>query len=231
MPQTPAAGIAVQHPPRSVASTIRAATTAWAVTALYWLYSRTWRIRRFDVPEGFGKEPTIYAHWHGDELMLVGAFAGQGMAVMTSWSRDGSLMTRVLTKLGYRVSRGSSSKGGGSGLKGMVDAVKEGADAALAVDGPRGPIYEVKPGILKLAQITGAAIMPGGCAARRRHIFKKAWNKCFLPLPFSRCAIVYGRPMRVPLDATDKDLEILRRDLQEQLVSLSATARQRVMAE
>lgn len=210
---------------------LRTVTTAFAITTIYWLYSRMWRIRRYDVPEGLGKTPTVYAHWHGDELLLVGAFAGQGMAVMSSWSRDGSLMTRVLTRLGYRVSRGSSTKGGTAGLKGLIDAVREGADASLAVDGPRGPLHQVKPGILKLAQLTGCAIMPGGCAARRRYIFKKAWNKCYLPLPFSRCAIVYGRPMRVEPDATDEEIELSRQKLQEQLLNLSAEAEQRVMAD
>jgi lysophospholipid acyltransferase (LPLAT)-like uncharacterized protein len=188
-----------------------------------------WRIKRYDVPEGLGKTPTVYAHWHGDELMLVGAFAGQGMAVMSSWSRDGSLMSRVLTRLGYRVSRGSSARGGGAGLKGLVDAVKDGADASLAVDGPRGPLHEVKPGIIKLAQLTGCAIVPGGCAARRRFVFKKAWNQCYLPLPFSRCAIVYGRPMLIRADATDEEIEISRRCLQDELISLAADANKRVM--
>jgi lysophospholipid acyltransferase (LPLAT)-like uncharacterized protein len=208
---------------------LKTAIAAFAITAFYSLYSRMWRIRRYNVPADFGKSPTIFAHWHGDELLLIGAFAGRGLAVMSSWSRDGSLMTRVLTRLGYRVSRGSSTRGGGAGLKGLIDAVKEGADAALAVDGPRGPIHEVKPGILKLAQITGCAIVPGGCAARRRYVFKKAWNKCYLPLPFSRCAIVFGQPVRIAPDATDEELETLRQNLQEQMLNLSAEAEQRGM--
>ncbi len=99
-------------------------------------------------------------HWHGDELLLVSAFAGKKIAVMSSWSRDGTLMTLVLRWLGYKVSRGSSNKGGCAGLKGLVDAMKGGGAASLAVDGPRGPLHRVKPGVLKLAQLTGCPIVP-----------------------------------------------------------------------
>lgn len=209
-------------------SSLKIFLIALAVTAIYWLYSRLWIIRRYDYPKEIAGTPAVYAHWHGDELLLVGAFSGQNMAVMSSWSRDGTLMSMVLRWLGYRVSRGSSSKGGCAGLKGLVDAVKDGSDASLAVDGPRGPYHTVKPGVLKLAQLTGSPIVPGACAARRRYLFKKAWNKCYLPLPFSRCAIVYGKPFRVAPDASEAELEKTRLSLQEQLVQLAASAEAKV---
>lgn len=210
-------------------SSLKIILAAFAVTAVYWLYSRLWIIRRYDYPEEVAGTPTVYAHWHGDELLLVGAFSGQNMAVLSSWSRDGTLMSHVLRWLGYRVSRGSSSKGGCAGLKGLVDAVKDGSDASLAVDGPRGPYHQVKPGVLKLAQLTGSPIVPGAAAASRRYVFKKAWNKCYLPLPFSRCAIVYGKPVRIAPDASDAELEESRLRLEAELAELAATAESRVL--
>ena len=229
MPPSPVAEVALRRHTQSGMDSLKSVTAAFALSVAYWLYSRMWRIRRYDVPPDFGSAPIIYAHWHGDELLLIGAYSGRGLAVMSSWSRDGSIMSRVLTRLGYRVSRGSSTRGGGPGLKGLVDAMKDGASAGLAVDGPRGPLHAVKPGVLKLAQITQCAIVPLGCAARRRYIFRKAWNKCYLPLPFSRCAIVYGSPMRVAPDATDEELEASRRSLQEQLLNLAADGEKKVM--
>jgi lysophospholipid acyltransferase (LPLAT)-like uncharacterized protein len=147
------------------------------------------------------------------------------MAIMASHSRDGELIRRMLTWLGYHVVRGSSTRGGAGGLKGLIDAVrKSGWNASLAVDGPRGPIYRVKPGILKLAQETQVPLVPGAAAASRRFIFKKAWNRCYLPLPFSRCAIVYGDPIWVPADATDEEFEALRQKLERTLWSLKEEA-------
>jgi len=57
-------------------------------------------------------EPCLFAHWHGDELVLVGYYAHRRLAVLSSLSKDGSLMARVLELLGYQVFRGSSSRGG-----------------------------------------------------------------------------------------------------------------------
>lgn len=185
------------------------------IAGFYWLLSRTWRYRSVDLPSRQNRVPSIFAHWHGDELLLIGAYTHKKMAILSSRSRDGLLMARVMRILGFGVSRGSSSRGGGSGLKGLIDWVKKrGYDASLAVDGPRGPALRVKPGILKLAQKTGLPIVTGAGAASYRFVFRKAWNCCYIPLPFSRCVIVYGKPLYVPKEADEAQLEVLRRQLE-----------------
>jgi len=189
-----------------------------------------WRIDRVHFPDPVRfPGPWIYAHWHGDELMLLGAFADRGMAVMASRSRDGELMKEVLQRLGYFVVRGSSTRGGAGGLKGLIDAVEGGVkEAAVAVDGPRGPIYEVKPGIIKLAQTTGAVIVPGACAARSKFVFKNAWNRCYLPYPFSRAVILCGDPIKVAPESSPEELEAFRLNLEMQLRTLKVEAERRV---
>jgi lysophospholipid acyltransferase (LPLAT)-like uncharacterized protein len=195
----------------------------FVVTWFYWLYSRLWFVEHINRPEL--EAPFLNAHWHGDELLLVAVFAKRRYAVMVSRSKDGELMHRVLTRLGFCVVRGSSTRGGAGGLKGLIDAVnKEGLNAAIAVDGPRGPIYQVKPGILKLAQSTGRPILMGAAAVNRRFVFKRAWNQCYLPFPFARAVIVYGEPFTVPPDADDSQLEQLRKQLEAKLISLKVTA-------
>ena len=202
---------------------------AWLVTVFYRAYSRLWSVVHIRRPELLdGPEPVICAHWHGDELLLIGGFSTASrnrMAVMASRSRDGELLMRILTWMGFRVVRGSSTRGGAGGLKGLIDAVnKERCHASLAVDGPRGPIYRVKPGILKLAQETGRPLVLGAASARRRFIFKKAWNRCYLPFPFSKCVIIYGEPIEVPATLSDESFEALRLRLEDQLLSLKTEA-------
>jgi lysophospholipid acyltransferase (LPLAT)-like uncharacterized protein len=134
------------------------------IASLYWGLSRLWRVQLEQarvIPP-----PRIFAHWHGDELALIGTHAGRGMAVMSSRSRDGQRLAYVLSLLRFRVVRGSSSRGGASGLKGLVDLVRHHrCDASIAVDGPRGPAHKVKPGIIKLAEITQLPLLPGAAAA------------------------------------------------------------------
>lgn len=196
------------------------------IASFYALLSLSWRIRelgRTDLkPQRSGR---LYAHWHGDELLMLKLGQFKKMAVMASRSRDGELMKWVLQLLGFQVVRGSSSKGGAGALKGLLDAVlKTDAHASLAVDGPRGPIYEVKPGILALSQKTGKAIVPTVGAAQWRFVFKKAWNQCYLPMPFSKCTVIYGDPIEVPLEATEQDLEALREKLKTVLIELKGKA-------
>lgn len=205
---------------------------AFAVGSLYWLLSRTWRTHCEGTPHHNEiKGPRIYAHWHGDELLLIGAHAFQKMVVLSSRSRDGSRLAHLLRFLGYRVVRGSSSRAGAGGLKGLIDAVDEfQCDASLAVDGPRGPIFEVKMGVVKLAQLSRRPLMPGVASARSKYIFEKAWNKCFLPYPFSRCVVLYGDPINVPRGISDEELEEIRLKLQRALENLKAKADDRVAA-
>lgn len=199
----------------------------FVAASLYWLYSRTWSIKHINGPGDLKAEAKVYAHWHGDELLLIGAYVRKRMAIMASRSRDGELMKRFLGWLGYRVVRGSSSRGGAGGLKGLIDAVsKSNFHASLAVDGPRGPIYKVKPGIIKLAAETGAALIPGGCACSRRWVFRKAWNLCYVPKPFARGVIVYGDPIHIPKEANAEQLESYRLQLEQTLRQLKIRAEQ-----
>ncbi|MCB0406347.1 MAG: lysophospholipid acyltransferase family protein [Bdellovibrionales bacterium] len=196
------------------------------ILGIYWLISHSWRLRKVGwTPRVKSPASRVFAHWHGDELLLVGAHAGEGMAVLSSHSRDGQTMGWVLSKLGYHVLRGSSSRGGAAGLKGLIDAVKrQGRDASIAVDGPRGPIYKVKPGVLKLAQATGCQLIPGVSAAARRYTFEKAWNRCYLPYPLSRCVVFYGEPISVPRRISEEEFEALRLKLERDLIALKAKA-------
>lgn len=205
---------------------IRTFLIALIAVIFYRLYSWLWRFEHIRMPKcGVDGSAVVFAHWHGDELLLIGAYIRKRMAIMASRSRDGEIMTRMMTWLGFRVVRGSSTRGGAGGLKGLIDVVqKEGYRASLAVDGPRGPIYEVKPGILKLAQQTGVPLIPGAASCSRRFVFEKAWNRCYLPLPFSKCIVVYGEPMHIPSEASSEDLEGYRLRLQETLKALKIEA-------
>lgn len=176
----------------------------YLIAPLYWLLVKTWRIRELGPASVLDQhvhsatlKPCIYAHWHGDELVLVGYYSFRRLAVLSSLSKDGELMARVLELLGYQVFRGSSSRGGARGLIGLIRAVQSGSQAALAVDGPKGPIYEVKPGVVELAIKTGRTIVPLRTRCDRAWYIPRAWNKSYLPKPFARVEVEYGEPIRL----------------------------------
>jgi lysophospholipid acyltransferase (LPLAT)-like uncharacterized protein len=155
------------------------------------------------------ERPWVLAFFHGTQFPLLAWRRRRETVVMVSLSNDGALQARALARLGFCVVRGSSSRGGARGLAAVVRAMRgRGArapafarDAAFAVDGPRGPYGEPKPGAALAARRAGGVLVPMGSAVARGTIFARAWDRFALPWPFSRVAVVLGAPIEP--DAAD----------------------------
>lgn len=148
--------------------------------------------------------PVIFAHWHGDELAIIPLVKTYSIATMTSTSKDGQLVDSVIRRLGGKTSRGSSTRGAVSALKGLIRLMKkEGCNASMAVDGPKGPIHQVKTGVFELSKLTEAPIVPTGVACSHSFIFEKSWNKAVLPKPFSRVVVYFGPTLAPPKKGED----------------------------
>lgn len=139
--------------------------------------------------------PVVLAHWHGDELAILHQLGPQKACAMVSTSKDGELMDVAIRLLGAKTSRGSSTRGGASALRGILRLAKEGWRPSVAVDGPKGPRHKVKPGVFEISRLTGGSIVPLAAVASGAHVFEKAWNKTYLPLPFSKVQIAYMKPL------------------------------------
>ena len=194
---------------------------SWMVGTLYRVLFLTWRIEHCNEPKVLKEMPLVLGHWHGDELVLIGPFSFRGYAVLVSHSRDGGMLTQILKRFGFWVVRGSSSRGAVGGLKGLADAgVKEKRTVCVAVDGPRGPAFKVKPGIVRLAELTQAPVVLGAAASRNAIHFPKAWNKTFLPLPFSKSFILYSDPFLIPANLNNDELEEWKLKIEQTLLKL-----------
>lgn len=155
----------------------------------------------------------VFAFFHGQQMALLAAERTSPAAVLVSHSKDGDVQAAVMTSLGFWIARGSSSRGGMSGLKRIVRLVRSGFDATFAVDGPRGPARVPKPGAALAARLAGAALLPVASACARKIVLRRAWDAFEIPLPFSRVAIVIGSPV-VPCDA-ERTPDLLAKALQE----------------
>ncbi|MGE5807583.1 MAG: lysophospholipid acyltransferase family protein, partial [Nitrospirota bacterium] len=122
---------------------------------ILYLWSRTVRIRKvnLEIPRALndaGKN-FIYAFWHGRQFLLFHSHRNTGIVIPASESRDGEIQAQILKRFGFDVVRGSSNRKGERALLGLVDGLRKGKTIALAVDGPRGPLHEVKQGVTYLA--------------------------------------------------------------------------------
>jgi lysophospholipid acyltransferase (LPLAT)-like uncharacterized protein len=201
---------------------------AWAVVSMV---SRTIAIRTVnrDLVDRLTAERRncIYAFWHGSMFLLLQAHRGSGIAIMASESKDGAIMASILRLFGYTTVRGSSKRKGNKALLNLVHIIRAGGSAAIAVDGPRGPRHEVKPGIVFLAGKLKVPIVPVASVARRAWSMEKSWDALMVPAPFTQGVILYGEPIIVG-GTTDEDIESGRARLEEALHSLNREARELV---
>ena len=167
--------------------------------------------------------PFLLAVWHGRILLPILRHRDENVLAMVSLSHDGDFAARVLTGLGYRTVRGSSSRGGNEAFHAMVAELKPGNAGAIIPDGPRGPLAYMKPGLLYLAHQAGALILPLSSAAHPARSIR-SWDRFVLPMPFARGVINYGAPVGPPEDCSTQRIERMRQDLERSLNQLQAEA-------
>jgi lysophospholipid acyltransferase (LPLAT)-like uncharacterized protein len=147
--------------------------------------------------------PILFALWHGRMFLPIDAHRNEGIVTMASKSQDGNIITRWLENNGYLVTRGSTSRGGSEALRRMVRHVRSGHNVALTVDGPKGPARVVQSGVVRLARMTDAWILPISFSSSLP-LFLRSWDRYLLPKPFSRNVVAYGEPFAVPQEMSDE---------------------------
>ncbi len=174
------------------------------------------------------RRPTVLAVWH-HQLFLASWFIwkhgvrrGLPILVLISRSRDGTLGTEVGRLLGAEVARGSTSRGGGPALRQLVRAVGAGRTVLVIPDGPRGPAGELKPGLVSLAELSGAPVLPLALGVDRGWRLR-SWDRMVVPKPFARLQVHVGEERRLErLDAAGR--EAARRALEAELDRLTRLA-------
>ena len=146
----------------------------------------------------------IVTFWHREIFPAVWYWRKRGMVVMVSQNFDGEFISRVIHRHGYATARGSSSRGAARVLVEMVRTLRQGLEAAVTPDGPRGPRFVAKPGVVQLARLSGASILCFHIVPRRAWVFRKSWDQTEFPKPFSPIAIFIAPPIEVPRNADEK---------------------------
>ena len=149
-------------------------------------------IRPADYP--FSRE--LFALCERDSLALAGMVAKARFTVLVAKGRDGDWASAVLERLGCRVARGSSLRGGTRALKELLDAVHGSTGpAGIVVDGPLGPAGQAKGGVILCGMHVGSPVRALGAATAHRITFRKSWSRIYLPLPFSRVTVAVDDPL------------------------------------
>lgn len=172
--------------------------------------------------------PYITAFWHGRLLMApTGWDRRVPLSVMISQHRDGEMIARTVHHFGVNTVRGSTTRGGSKALREMLKVIQSGHNVGITPDGPRGPRMRAQAGIVLLARLSGAPIMPATYAVSRRKL-ASSWDRFVIALPFSRGVYLWGKPIYVDRDADEEALEGARLELEISLNALTEAADRRV---
>ena len=160
--------------------------------------------------------PLIYIVWHSRLLLLPYLYRARGLWVLVSRSEDGAMVTDLVRRFGFVTVRGSSSRGGVGGLLSLARAIRRGHSVVVVPDGPRGPREVLKPGVVSLARLTGAHVVPGALGASSEWR-ARSWDEFRIPKPFSRCVLRLGEPISVPRDLDGAGEETARKEIEAAL--------------
>lgn len=166
--------------------------------------------------------PCIYAMWHANQFAVYGLENKENINILISNSIDGEIVARACKKFGFKLVRGSSGKKGAvESTMQMISGLKNGENVAIMIDGPSGPLYKVKNGVIKLAQKTGAPIIPVHWYSPQKTFIKlPSWDKMTTPLGDCNLLNTYGTPIYVSENATEDEINAAKENLKEQLFHL-----------
>ncbi len=181
------------------------------------LLTKTLRVRITDDSGLLSNPPEhglIWMFWHNRMLIIPALYTRytrklRQASVFTSASRDGAMLAAVMRQFGLSAVRGSSSRRGAQALIECRRLLKRNYYIGITPDGPRGPIYEMQPGVVQLARVCAVPVVP--IAVEYEKAWRlKSWDKFFIPKPFSVVRVRFLPFVHVP---DDEDPEAARQRL------------------
>lgn len=164
----------------------------------------------------------IFVTWHGRALMLPFFWGNpRPMKALVSPHNDGRIIARLLRGFNILSIDGSSNERAFSSALEIIKELKKGTVVSLISDGPRGPSMRLNKSVIYFAQKSGKPIMGFTYSAPRAIIAQKSWDSMLIPIPFSKGYVRGTKPLYVPKDATEEEMEALRLNFETELNNLT----------
>ena len=172
--------------------------------------------------------PFILAFWHGRLMMIPMAWRRMApIHMLISSHRDGRIIADAVSYFGVQSVTGSTSKGGSAALRAMVRHLAAGDCVGITPDGPNGPAMVASSGIVNVARLARAPIVPIVFATRRRRLLK-TWDQLHAARPFGRGVFIWGEPIEIDAELDEIGVERERQRVEQRMNDLVALAESRV---
>ncbi|MCX8084212.1 MAG: lysophospholipid acyltransferase family protein [Calditerrivibrio sp.] len=146
-------------------------------------------------------ERVIFAIWHGQLALFYPMSKYSKACGIVSRSRDGEIAANIIKYFGFDSVRGSSSRAGAMAILEAEKYLKEDFDIIITIDGPKGPKFDVKKGVIYIAKRFDCVIIPV-VASVDRFLRFSSWDNFLFPKPFAKIDLFLGDPY-----ITDKDID------------------------
>lgn len=165
----------------------------------------------------------IYTTWHNRLFFIPYYIRDKDIQILVSESRDGKYLSNTFRHLNFYPIEGSSTRGGFKAAVKMINILKKGFDGGITPDGPQGPKYFLKRGVIDIAQKTGHIILPITYGVSKKWQFT-TWDNFIIPFPFSKGVLIYGQPFEVAKDLSAEKIEEERIKVERELQRITNLA-------
>ena len=189
-----------------------------------------WSIEGAEIPRRLRQDGRsfILAFWHGRLMMIPMAWQRLApMHMLISSHRDGRIIADAVTYFGVDSVPGSTRRGGRAAFRTMLKRLEQGECVGITPDGPRGPAMRASAGIVNVARLAEAPIVPIVFATSRRRVLP-TWDRFHLALPFGRGVFLWGEPIEIERELDEAGLDHARALVETRMTRLADEADRRV---
>ena len=162
-----------------------------------------WKYHGLDIFKKIHKsdQPILICIWHGFFIFPMNFLKNNYIEtkVVSSTHPDSMVLAKVLNDYGFRLIKGSSTRGANNVIKEMIKNLKnENSIVAITNDGPKGPARIAKDGAISLARKFNARLI-FITGKSSNYIKLKTWDSFIMPKLFSKND-VYIKEIYYPKD-------------------------------
>jgi len=170
------------------------------------------------IPQSFWKnnKPFILAFWHSQLMMISYCWQSPKQINILASSHSDGRFGSIVGKYFKLHNIPTSSSKNHMAIRSIYKIFKEKNYVGMTPDGPRGPKEIVSEGIVKIAKLTNTPIIPCGFWSSKNFNLK-SWDSFLVTLPFSTCYFVWQKPLYIPQQTKDADIQHYQNKLQKMM--------------
>ena len=170
------------------------------------------------IPKQFwnNDKPFILAFWHS-QLMMIGFSwkKNKNVNILASGHSDGRFGA-IVGKYFNLNNIQTQEKDKSISLRSIFKLLNDNNYIGITPDGPRGPKEIVSEGIIKIAKSSKVPIIPIGFWSSKNYKLK-SWDSFLITLPFSKCSFVWNKPLEIPYNIQENQIQHYQKLLQEKI--------------